>query len=47
MDEFKNYFIGQRDGLEFALDMAIMQVRSIKNSINMINEKISKIEKEN
>lgn len=47
MDEFKNYLIGQRDGLEFALDMAIMQVRSIKNSINMINEKISKIEKEN
>ena len=45
INEFKNYLIGQKEGLQYALDMAEIQVKSLQNSINLIDEKLKNIEK--
>lgn len=43
--EFRDYLIGQKEGLQFALDMTNIQVKSLQNSITMIEEKLKNFEK--
>ncbi len=45
IEEFRDYLIGQKEGLQFALDMTNIQVKSLQNSITMIDEKLKKLEK--
>lgn len=45
IDEFRDYLIGQKEGLQFALDMTNVQVKSLQNSITMIEEKLKNFEK--
>lgn len=45
IDDFKNYLIGQKEGLQYALDMTMVQVKSLQNGIDLIDEKLRNIEK--
>lgn len=45
IEEFRDYLIGQKEGLQFALDMTNIQVKSLQNSITMIEEKLKNFEK--
>ena len=45
VDEWKNYLIGQRDGLQYALDMTKTQMKSLQNGIDLIDEKLKNLEK--
>jgi len=45
IEEFRDYLIGQKEGLQFALDMTNIQVKSLQNSITMIDEKLKNLEK--
>ena len=47
VDEFKNYLIGQRDGLQYALDITNVQLKSIQNGIDLIDEKLGTARLEN
>lgn len=40
INEFKNYLIGQKEGLQYALDMTMVQVKSLQNGIDLIDEKL-------
>jgi hypothetical protein len=43
VEEFKNQLIGQKEGLQFALDLLETQKKSIENSIEMIDSKLKEI----
>lgn len=43
MDEFKNQLIGQKEALQFSLDILKMQQKTIENSIEYIDKKIKEI----
>lgn len=45
IEEFRDYLIGQKEGLQFGLDMTNIQVKSLQNSITMIDEKLKNLEK--
>lgn len=42
MDEFKNQLIGQKEGLQHALDMIETTKKSIENCIKTVNEQLEK-----
>lgn len=43
MEEFKYQLMGQREGLQFALDMLEVQKKSLENSIRLIDSQLKKI----
>lgn len=45
INEFKNYLIGQKEGLQYALDITMVQVKSLQNGIELIDEKLKNVEK--
>lgn len=43
MEEFKNQLIGQKEALQFALDMLEVQKKSLENSIRLIDSQLKEI----
>lgn len=43
MQELKQQLIGQREGMQFALDEVMLIAESLKNRIKRIDEEIEKI----
>mgnify|MGYP000240597215 CR=1 FL=1 len=45
IDKIKNKIIQQKQALQYALDMTMVQVKSLQNGIDLIDEKLRNIEK--
>ena len=43
MEEVKNQLIGQKEALQFALDILKMQQKTLENSIEYIDKKLKEI----
>lgn len=43
MEEFKNQLIGQKEGLQFTLDLLRTLERSVENSIKTIDSKLKEL----
>lgn len=43
MEEFKNQLIGQKEGLQFTLDLIRTLERSVENSIKTIDSKLKEL----